>query len=546
MYRYIVIVAFIMLLVANSFSTGQFTPRERVQMEFAFLYERDAIPQDYKNCNITIKSGTPLLMDIVRNRHLLDSRQQRILDERLSRPTLPNSYDTPDGHFKIHYHAALVDIEYVQRCGDFFERSWQVEVDSLGFMPPVSDEGLGGDNRLDVYIMDLGYGLYGVTYRDFIGGPNPWNDDAASIQVNSSYEWADDFPNEDPEGSPWGAFKVTTAHEFFHAIQMAYDADEEMWLLETASVWMEDVVFDYVNDYYNYLSGRSDYIFVSPWKSLMENSMHYYSTNIFFHYLNSRFGSGIINDIFDEMISTTVNGMYAIDAALDSLGENLDDEFLGFAAWNYLTGSRADSFHYDEAAVYPEIAVETVIDVLPFSFIPISSHRPYSFGANYITLNNTSEPGIAIDLTGATAAEWKYAVIIPGDTAKILIPDEYGYVDTNGQPAAIVVVAIGDYLPYTQYAYVAEISSSDAVEERIEKPGYCRISAYPNPFNGKISFESQFSGRVIIRNIVGREVFTETIKSGDILQWNPMDATAGVYFVGMEHGKNYSKILYMP
>ena len=47
--------------------------------------------------------------------------------------------------------------------------------------------------------------------------------------------------------------QVTAAHEFFHAIQFAYDYGEDAWMLEATATWMEERVFDKVNDNRQYL-----------------------------------------------------------------------------------------------------------------------------------------------------------------------------------------------------------------------------------------------------------------------------------------------------
>ena len=56
-----------------------------------------------------------------------------------------------------------------------------------------------------------------------------------------------------PASPRWTARKVTAAHEFFHAIQFGYDFGEDVWMLEATATWMEERVFDEVNDNRQYL-----------------------------------------------------------------------------------------------------------------------------------------------------------------------------------------------------------------------------------------------------------------------------------------------------
>ena len=45
--------------------------------------------------------------------------------------------------------------------------------------------------------------------------------------------------------APINSLRVTAAHEFFHAIQFAYDVDEDLWFMEGTATWVEDEVYDY-------------------------------------------------------------------------------------------------------------------------------------------------------------------------------------------------------------------------------------------------------------------------------------------------------------
>ncbi len=422
----------------------------RVQKEYEILFEgKYYSPKPLKN-------ATVMFLDIIKNKRYLTKEQwSKVHHKMLTRPTADSYYDTPDGHFKIHYNSWEVDTHYVHRCGEFFERAWQVEVDSLGFLPPVSDGTLGGDSRLDVYITDFPYAIYGMTVPDEGGyGPAPWNDVSVYIEVNTSY---DGFPpNDDPEGSNWGAFKVTCAHEFFHAVQMAYDYNEEVWMLEIASVWMEDIVYDYVNDYYNY---QYDF-FENPWKSIMTyDGIHEYSSAHWFHYLSENYSAEVIKAIFNKMIYA--DGMEAISEGLDSLGLSLNREFTEFVAWDYLTGSRADSFHFQEAANYPEIYVESAYSSLPITFSPVYAHRPGSYASNYVAFSGGIADAIHIELSGDPGTEWHYAVIIPGEHAQILLPDDStGNFRVDGRPFAVVVFPAGAFSASYSYNYTLTVAET--------------------------------------------------------------------------------------
>ena len=54
------------------------------------------------------------------------------------------------------------------------------------------------------------------------------------------------------------SLRVTAAHEFFHAIQFAYDVNEDIWFMEGTATWVEDEVYDSINDNYQFLAVQPD------------------------------------------------------------------------------------------------------------------------------------------------------------------------------------------------------------------------------------------------------------------------------------------------
>ena len=74
--------------------------------------------------------------------------------------------------------------------------------------------------------------------------------------------------------------KVTAAHEYYHAVQFGYDGWEKPWLLESSATWMEEEIFDEINDCYQYMEDWFKY----PHRSLDESGFHWYGSFIFFEY----------------------------------------------------------------------------------------------------------------------------------------------------------------------------------------------------------------------------------------------------------------------
>jgi hypothetical protein len=138
-----------------------------------------------------------------------------------------------------------------------------VEHGTLGFRAPLPDTAANpgppscrpavltpcGDDptpALDVYLEDLGsQGVYGFCSV---------NDPSSSSREQPAFCALDnDFATNQFGAVPLNALRVTVAHELFHAVQYAYDAGEPRWFMEGSAVWMEDVVFNAINDYLQYV-----------------------------------------------------------------------------------------------------------------------------------------------------------------------------------------------------------------------------------------------------------------------------------------------------
>ncbi len=126
---------------------------------------------------------------------------------------------------------------------------------AAGYRTPVRDGSLGGGtgtNKVDIYIGDIGdEGIYGFCTTD---------DPKASDPTPPSWDvWAycaldDDYAaSQFPTNTPIENMQVTAAHEYFHAVQYAYDFGEDGWVIESTATWVEDEMFDAVNDNRNYL-----------------------------------------------------------------------------------------------------------------------------------------------------------------------------------------------------------------------------------------------------------------------------------------------------
>jgi hypothetical protein len=166
---------------------------------------------------------------------------------------------------------------------------WDQQIEELGFRPPRPDGTSDGDNRTDVYLANIGSdGVYGYCSTD---DPELYDfngrDDLSAYCVLDNDYAEEVFDNLEPEQN----MQVTAAHEFFHAIQFAYDYFEDAWFMEGTAAWVEDEIYDTVNDNYQYLDESP---LTQPGTSLDRTNgsslfMNRYGTWIFWRYLSEAF-----------------------------------------------------------------------------------------------------------------------------------------------------------------------------------------------------------------------------------------------------------------
>lgn len=200
-----------------------------------------------------------------------------------------------------------------------------------------------GTDVFDVYLADLGkIGYYGYCTTDSkVSGHGTA---PAYCVLDNDYSAAD-FGR---AHTPTENLQVTAAHEYFHAVQFAYDIGEERWMMEATATWAEDELYDNVNDNRQFLSsgplGR-------PGQS-MTNANGAYGAWIFFRYLSERFPTPaggmpvIIRDIWTRAAGKT-DVRTALNRTLAARNTELRKQFGWFTAWN-----RRPAAYYSEGSAY--------------------------------------------------------------------------------------------------------------------------------------------------------------------------------------------------
>jgi hypothetical protein len=228
-----------------------------------------------------------------------------------------------------------------------WEQIWDWEIDELDYRAPLPDgtsSDHGPSDKLDVYLEDLGsVGVFGYCTSDDPAAEDP------DVWVVSAYCVIDnDFAEFGPSHTPEEFMQVTSAHEFHHASQFAYDWGEDWWMLEGTAANMEETVYDTVDDNVMFLKSPFRSPLNRPWSPLdrAEYGDAGYGSWIFWRYLQEKVEEvegepEILQQIWER--AANVYSLKAVTKELTQLKRPFRDEFAEFAAANRLSD-------YDDAA----------------------------------------------------------------------------------------------------------------------------------------------------------------------------------------------------
>jgi hypothetical protein len=275
--------------------------------------------------------------------------------------------------------------DWVDRTRNIFRQVWAAEIGRFGYRRPRSDlrsRNDGGNRKLDVYIADVGrQGLYGYCTTD-----EPGHHRRRAVSAYCVVD--DDFARRQFDGSASGlrALKVTAAHEFFHAIQFNYDWLEDLWLMEGTATWMEDEVFDGVNDNLQYLRTSP----IAP--TFFYNPLDYYNPDpsefdagykygvwIFWRYLSERFGRDVVREVWQRAGSRTYS-LGALVTTLSGRGVALADLLTDFGVANFYPESV-----YSEGGSYPSPRPSDVRQIGAAGLAP-TPYTMYHLSNDYLAL----------------------------------------------------------------------------------------------------------------------------------------------------------------
>jgi hypothetical protein len=283
------------------------------------------------------KCGMPLRHNLKRDWKQLEATTQKTLAKYLALPVLTgeNTFVSSGGHFIIHYATSGADLpnpvapytvaSWVKKVADIFEEVYSKEIANMGYSSPPN-------MPYPVYLQQLATPpnqVFGLTTSDILTGQSA----TSFISIDNDFSDSLYHPY---NGLP--ALQITAAHEFHHAIQYGYNYYFQAWYAETTATWMEDEVYDSVNQLYDY----SHKYLQAPDASLDTPSDGGYSRWIFNRLLAENHGQTVIRSVWEKLRGTTTtpnstdaNGdivmLPVIDNAMKDLQSSLPTEFISFA-----------------------------------------------------------------------------------------------------------------------------------------------------------------------------------------------------------------------
>ncbi len=253
-----------------------------------------------------LPDATLALRDLFLARPSLDGVDQALADRLLARPTdgaadqYGQGYTTSSlrrcsGHFCVHWVTSGADAApnsaWVDTNLKVLNQVWAKEVGTLNYRKPVPDGRRGGNAKLDVYLKQIGTGVYGYCAPEAYKPGRKREASGYCVLDNN-------FARSEFGAAPVDSLRVTAAHEFFHAIQFGYDFAEDGWLMEATATWMEERVADAVNDNRQYLPyGQVG----QPQQSLdVFGGVAHYGNWAFFEYLSNKYGRSVVRKIWNR------------------------------------------------------------------------------------------------------------------------------------------------------------------------------------------------------------------------------------------------------
>ncbi|MFN8373368.1 MAG: MXAN_6640 family putative metalloprotease [Anaerolineae bacterium] len=335
-------------------------------------------------------------------------------------------------HFIIHYTtegADAADEDYIDELENIMETVWTTEIDEMGWPAPPTDGTNGGDERYDVYVQTLLQdGLFGYCAPELPTGDNP-NTDIVEENAAPSFFVVENDMAEDPAGrDAIGQLFTTAAHEFHHAVQFGFDTNDEKWMYEAVSTWMETKVAGEFEDATPYVSGNFQYPEICFG---YKEDTYVYGHWLFIQSLADAYGDEVVQELWTNAIE--LDGFDALEQTLEDHGDDIPIAFARYNVQNLLrVYDLADEF---DATVWMENVID---DTGRWTF---TGNGIQELAANYYQLDlpdGVYNARFRDDSTDGALQMW--VIGIDGDNADVIALGDDGSFSSEGYDYVYLMV----------------------------------------------------------------------------------------------------------
>lgn len=324
-----------------------------------------------------------------------------------------------DGGFRVHFTRAGKNAvrttdaddsgvpDFVEAVGGVYAEVAAKYQGAMGFRAPLSDAtiaGNGGDGRFDVYLLDFALASDGAFRTDQCTA-DPEQCIGYVVQENDFVGYS--YP------SATAATRILGSHEYFHAVQDAYDHAQGVVLSEGTAVWATEQVYPSTNDLEDFADGylsRTDRSIDSPPPGPVPTFA--YGSGIFFQFLSERYSPALVRQLWERCENGQGHPSEPADVAnprwvvqLDALlkanhQSSFAKAFREFQTWNFYLASAADpSKSYANGANYP--GVTATASAAPVQLFPM---RVYYASAQSFRVPPAGRPAMTAALVDDPAS----------------------------------------------------------------------------------------------------------------------------------------------
>ena len=324
------------------------------------------------------------------------------------------SYPSPGGHFRVWYVTGSADAvqpgdaapadgvpDFVAEVAERADRTWASAVDERGFRPPLDDSvyhdtpDFGGDSRYDIYLENIS-DADGYRVAEACTSAPDW---CAGYFVMENDFTGFGYPSDSI------GIRILTSHELFHALQDAYDADQDRKWTEGTAVWNQEETFPEQDDFEGFLSyflDKPDRPFDRPGGGIAD--LYPYGAALWPQFQTERFGPDAVREVWEACEDTDGSNPDFLEAADEVLGgrygSTLPEAWVEFSLWNLRTGPRADPARaYRDAGSWPSVRLEPEVTGYPAE-VTVSSE---GLSARYVPIVLPERQGRTTRFTVTTA-----------------------------------------------------------------------------------------------------------------------------------------------